>query len=197
MNFDLKYIVRPGETYNGLSYGSWAAIWCNWLFSDQQQDGSVYFLRGNIDKEPNIIMTGKNAIKVYDDVAIFFPIICTFSSKIFNPDAVTEMLRRKDSTGPERDPIKLKLEMNELEVSNLHEFYAESPEFTMEISRMSPILRFFDPPVTIGRSEAVIAGYWILIRPLPVGKYRINFEGMHRDGFKTSGDYSIRIIRRS
>jgi hypothetical protein len=194
LSFDFgRLIVPPMEIYNGLSYGGWAAAWCNWLFSDQYQAGSVYFLRGNVDKEPKVVITRKNAVTIYNDVAIFFPIICTFSSKLLNPNVMNEMQRRKDSTEPERDPILLKLEINDTEIPNLHDYYAESPEFILEINEMSPLLRYFNPPVTVGRSEAVTAGFWMLLKPLPVGIYTIKFEGRHRDGFMTSGHYSIKI----
>ncbi len=196
MKFDLTLIVPPKETYNGLSYGDWAAIWCNWLFSDQDQVGSVYFLRGNVHREPDIVMTGKNGLTIYSDLAIFFPIICTFSSKLITPNAMSKMQRRKDSTEPERDPTLLKLTINDTEIRNLLDHYAESHEFTLEIKRMSPLLRYFNSSVKTGTSEAVIAGYWILLKPLPVGTYRIKFEGRHKDGFMTSGDYNIKIKNR-
>ena len=142
-------------------------------------------------------MTGRNALNVYNDTAIFFPIICTFSSKLLNPNVRNEMQRRKDSTGPERDPSLLKLKINDTEIPNLHDYYAESLEFVLEINRISPLLRYINSPVRIGRSEAIAAGYWLLLRPLPIGRYRIKFEGKHRDGFITSGDYSIKIIKRT
>lgn len=195
MKFDIKKIVPPKEVYKGLTYGSWAAIWCNWLFSDQHQFGSVYFLRGNMDKEAPIVKTGRNRISVYDDVAVFFPIICTFSSKLFNSKTMSQIQRRKDSTEPERDPTLLRLRINDLLIPKLRDYYAESNEFKLEISKMSPIQRYLRT-VTVGKCEAVIAGYWVLLKPLSVGTYRIMFEGKHRDGFKTSGNYSIKVVRR-
>lgn len=198
LGFDLRrLIVPPTEIYHGLSYGNWAATWCNWLFSDQNQVGSVYFLRGSVDKESAVVMTGKNGLKFYSDIAIFFPIICTMSSKLFNPKVINEMQMRKDSTETERDPVLLKLKINDTEIPNLYDYYAESHEFTLEINRLSPILPFFTSPVRIGRSKAVTAGYWILLKPLPIGEYGIKFEGKHSDGFITSGHYSIKIIKRS
>jgi hypothetical protein len=197
LKFDLRNIVPPNEIYNGLSYGGWAATWWNWLFSNQNQVGFVYFLRGNVDTEPHIKKTGKNAIGIYSDVAIFFPIICTISCRLMISNAVNEMLRRRDATEPERDPNLLKVKINNTEIPNLHKYYAESSQFILEITRFSKLSQYFNPPVRRGRSEAVTAGYWLLLRPLPVGIYRIKFEGKHRDGFKTSGDYSIKIIKRS
>ena len=197
MKFDIKDIGPPKEAYNGVTYGGWAATWCNWLFSDQHQVSTVHFLRGNVDKEPKIVMTGKNGITLYNDVAIFFPIICTISCSLLVPDAVNEMLRRRDATEPERDPNILRVKINNTEVPKLHEYYAESSEFILEVTRISKLFRYFNRPIRKGRSQAVTAGYWLLLRPLPVGRYRIKFEGKHRDGFKTSGDYSVRIIKRS
>jgi hypothetical protein len=196
VKFELKHIVSPKEKYNGLSYGELAAIWCNWLFSDQHQFGSFCFLRGNVDNEPNVVMTGKNALTVYSDVAIFFPVICTYSSKLLNHGAINQMQRRKESTEPQVDATLLKVTINNTEIPNIHDYYVVSNEFILEINRTSPILRYFNPPAKVGVSEAVTAGYWMLLSPLPVGRYRINFEGRHRDGFRTLGDYSIKIIKR-
>jgi hypothetical protein len=196
LKFGIRYIVPPKDIYNGISYGGWAATWCNWLFSDQHQVGTVYFLRGNMDKEPTVAMLGKKALTFNHGVAVFFPIICTFSSKLLNPNMTNEMQMRKDSTEPEQDLTLLKLAINETDIPNLHDYYAESPEFILEINKLSPILQYFNPPPRIGKGEAVTAGYWILLKSLPVGTYRIKFEGRHGDGFKTSGDYSIKIKKR-
>jgi hypothetical protein len=107
------------------------------------------------------------------------------------------MQRRKDSTEPEQDPTLLNLTINNTEIPNLHTFYAESHQFILEIHTLSSIKQYFNPPPRIGKGEAVTAGYWMLLEPLPVGEYRIKFEGRHRDGFITSGDYSIKIIKRT
>ena len=197
MKFDLRLIVPSNETYNGLSYGGWAAIWCNWLFSSQDQTSSVYFLRGNVDKEPKISMTGKKGLTLSSDVAIFFPIICTVSSSLAGPHLVNEMQRRQDSTEPELNAKVIKLKINGRKVPNLRNYYAESAQFILEVTKKTQLHRYFDPPLKRGKSEAVTAGYWILLKPLPKGMFRIEFEGRHRDGFKTSGDYSIRVVERA
>jgi len=197
LKFEVTHIVSPRETYNSLSYGELAATWCNWLFSDQRQAGSFCFLRGNVDNEPKVVMTGKNGLTLYSDVAIFFPVICTYSSKLLNQGAINEMQRRKDSTEPELDATLLKVTINGTQIQNIRDYYVVSHEFILEINSTSPILRYFNPPARVGVSEAVTAGYWMLLSPLPVGKHRIKFEGGHRDGFRTSGDYSVNIIKKS
>jgi len=149
-----------------------------------------------MDKEAPIVKTGRNGISVYDDVGIFFPIICTFSSELISAKAMSQTQRRKDSSEPERDPTLLRLKINDVIIPKLLDYYAESTEFKLEISEMSPILRYLRT-ITVGKGEAIIAGYWLLLKPLSVGIYRIMFEGKHRDGFKTSGDYSIKVVRRT
>jgi hypothetical protein len=195
--FDLSFIVPPNWIYKGLSYGNWAATWWNWLFSNQEQVGLVYFLRGNVDLERGIVRTGRNELTIYSDTAIFFPIICTITSRLVFPNAVNEMVRRKESAERQREPSRLMVTIDDIEIPNLHEYYAESPEFILDVPESSPLRNYFEPVVRSGKGEAVTAGYWILTKPLPTGKHRIKFEGRHQDGFTTTGDYSVRVIKRT
>lgn len=196
MAFDLKLIVPPNTIYNGLSYGNWAASWWNWLFSNQEQAGSVYFLRGNVDLEPAIVRTGTNALTLYSDTAIFFPVICTITSNLTCPNSSNEVVRRKSSAESQRDPSLLMVTIDEIEIPNVINYYAESPEFILTVPSSSRLRRYFDPAVKSGKGVAVAAGYWILTKPLAVGRHRIFFEGIHKDGFRTAGDYCVKIIKR-
>ena len=65
MRFDLDLIVSPSLNYAGLSYGNWVEIWWNWLFSNQEQTGTMYFLRGNVDLEDGIVKTRKEEIYIF------------------------------------------------------------------------------------------------------------------------------------
>jgi hypothetical protein len=197
LGFDLNFIVPPNWIYRGLSYGNWAATWWNWLFSNQEQVGSVYFLRGNTDLEQGIVRTGRNGLTLFSDTAIFFPIICTITSRLVFPNPVNEMTRRSESAERQREPSRLMVIIDDTGIPNLDEYYAESPEFILDVPESSPLRNCFEPLVQSGKGEAVTAGYWILIKPLPTGKHRIQFEGRHQDGFRTTGDYSIRVIKRT
>lgn len=194
MNFDLKLIVQPHENFNGLSYGYWTSIWWNWLFSDQLQYGSVYFLRGNTDKEAPIKRTGKNGPIINSDTAIFFPIICTITSELLFEHASTQVIRRSESVERQKNPLLLSAKINGIGVPNLKNYYSESPEFVLDIPKSSKLRRYFDPLPSIGKRPAVSAGYWIMLRPLPPGTYRIIFKGKHADGYVSYGDYSIRVF---
>ena len=188
MKFDLRLIVHPHENFNGLSYGCWTSIWWNWLFSDQIQYGSVHFLRGNIEKESPIKRTGRSAPIIYSDTAIFFPIICTIEH------ASTQVRRRSESAERQKNPLLLSVKINGVRIPNLKNYYAESPEFVLDIPKSSKVRRYFDPLPRIGKSPAVSAGYWIMLRPLPPGTYKIIFKGIHKDGWESGGDYTIRVL---
>jgi hypothetical protein len=194
MKFDLRLIVQPHENYNGLSYGYWTSIWWNWLFSDQIQNGSVYFLRGNTENESPIIRTGKNGPIIYSDTAIFFPIICTITSEHLFEHASSEVIRRSESAQRQKNPLLLSVKINGARIPNLKNYYAESPEFVLDIPKSSKLQCYFDPLPRIGKSPAVSAGYWIMLRPLPPGTHKIIFKGKHADGYVSYGDYTIRVL---
>jgi hypothetical protein len=158
------------------------------------QYGSVYFLRGNTDKEGPIIRTGKNGPIIYSDTAIFFPIICTITSQQLFEHASTEVIRRRDSVKRQKNPMSLGVEINGVRIPNLKKYYAESPEFVLDIPKSSKVLRSFDPLPRIGKKPAVSAGYWIMLRPLPPGTHKIIFKGKHADGFVSYGNYTIRVL---
>ena len=196
MEFNSHFVLKPAENYKGLSYGSWVATWWNWLFSDQTQLDSVYFLRGNIDKESCMVTNNTHGSTIYVGTAIFFPIICTIRCKLFFPKSCTEMIRRSESEQSQRNPKRLWASVNGNKIRDLRAYYAESPEFILQIPKASPLRGFFDPVPRIGKGEAVAAGYWLLLKSLPVGTYRIKFEGIHKDGFRSGGDYFVKIIPR-
>lgn len=195
MKFSSRFIVPPRENFKGLSYGCWASIWWNWLFSDQVQYGPVYFLRGNTDKEADIIRTGRNGPTLSSGTAIFFPIICTITTKLIFPHATTQMIRRMESTERQKNPLVLRATINGISIPNLENYYAESPEFILEIPESSKLRASFDVPVHVGSAPAVAAGYWLLLKPLPPGTYKIDFKGMHEDGFIAHGEYTVKVLR--
>jgi hypothetical protein len=196
MKFSLEYIVPPEQNFRGLSYGDWASVFWNWLLSDLEQRGSVYFLRGNVDLEAPIVRTERETATIYSDAGIFFPIICTVTSKLDHPKAISDMMRRKHSAESERTPLALRAVIDNIEIPNPENYYAETPEFILSVPKSYPLRKQFKPTFRTGKAAAVSAGYWILLRPLPIGEHTINFEGADRDGFKTSGIYTICVVKR-
>ena len=92
----------------------------------------------------------------------------------------------------------LRATIDHVTIPNLNEYYTESPEFILEVPSSSKELRkYFKPPVRSGKGKAVAAGYWIMTKPLLLGRHVIQFEGRHRDGFKTTGKYNIKVVERN
>jgi hypothetical protein len=186
----LKGILPPTETFCGLSYGQWAARWCNWLFSDMEQNGPVSFLRGNMDCEPPVVITGAESLSLRRNIAIFFPIICSFiTERDFSEEedlAIERHIRRQQT-----HTSLLKLSIDEMKISNLRRFFATSHKFVLEMSEDS-ILRHYSES-TPQKCEAVVSGYWIMLMPLSLGTHSIKFEGWDSDGFKTSGRYTLNV----
>jgi hypothetical protein len=102
--------------------------------------------------------------------------------------------RRSESAERQKNPLLLSLVINGIRIPNLKNYYAESPEFVLDIPKSSKLRRSFDPIPRIGKSLAVSAGYWIMIRPLPPGTYKLIFKGKHADGYLSYGDYTIRVL---
>ena len=91
------------------------------------------------------------------------------------------------------------LEMNESHtkvfklVPNLDSFRVESMPFELNISEHNPFLDKMDEPNYPGKYTALVAGYFVLLRNLPVSSYRIRFGGYGMDGFYTESLYEINI----
>lgn len=222
----MKYyeIVGPNENFRGRSYGEWASEWWNWLVSDEpdrySMDDPIIFLRANIDygfvEGRGRIHTGKHhdrrnsrKIKIFDDTAIFFPVIeAEFSygdkypedvSKTVKTEKEMRYLARKDineggsmgatirrGNGP-RSPI----------VRNLKEYRAESPLFKLSVSEKNPLRNKMEVVHDPGTFQAVTDGYWILIKCLHSSDvlYEIHFEAEGR-ATQYSATYSISVRRR-
>ena len=180
-----------------MSYGDWSVLFWNWLLSDQSQGGTVCFLRGNVDFEQGIV-NGTNArIKINSDTGIFFPIICSIeaSRDVRLLNKLQKM--RKVIAQSQVDPRLLRVIIDDIAVPHLRNYYVETPLFTLDVHRTNLLRKKFHKTLRQGKALAVSAGYWVLLRSLPVGKHRIRFKGIHRDGFETSGDYLLQVANRS
>ncbi len=186
----------PNKILEGCLHGDWASVFWKWLLSDLEQGGTVYFLRGNVDLEASIVKTERERVTIYSNTAIFFPIICNVTSVFDHPKAITDMLRREHSAESERTPPVLRVIIDNVEIPNPENYYAETPEFILSVPKTYPLRRQFKPTFRTGNAAAIAAGYWILLRPLPIGEHTINFEGVDKDGFKTSGIYTIAVVER-
>lgn len=152
-----------------------------------------FFLRGNVDNEPVIVKNENSEVMLFSDTGVFFPIICTIYSKLNHPSITNSIERRKKAANSQKHPKLLRAKIDHSEISDLHKYYAETPEFTVDIPKYNTLRTKFDPIIPPGKAPAVSAGYWLLVKSLPVGKHRIEFEGIHNDGFRTFGHYVLTV----
>jgi hypothetical protein len=196
MKFNLNHIVHPANNYKGLSYGDWAVIFWNWLLCDQPQGGSVHFLRGNVDVEPAVVVESNAEIKIFPDVGIFFPIICSIDTQLASGSSNIRNDKRIRSAESQSRPQLLEATVDDITIPHLEDYYAETPEFILRIAETNKMRKQIQPPIRHGKSTAISAGYWLLLRSLPLGIHRIRFKGIHKDGFETSGDYKLTVVKR-
>jgi hypothetical protein len=79
-------------------------------------------------------------------------------------------------------------------VSNLELFRVESPLFELDVSEVNPFLDKMDEPIYPGKHTALVSGYFVILRDLPTGSYRIRFGGYGMDNFYTDSLYDVNII---
>ena len=205
--FDDKYVVRISENYRGLSYGDIIATWQRWLLSkkpDEQQYGNILFLRGNLGYHQSNANYLESFVEIPEGMAILVPIVTThFSMGDFYKGSIIddEFYLRKavrehvDAAGPfwaTLEKIGKKSQAFRL-VSNLESFRIESMLFELDISEGNPFLDKMDEPIYPGKYTALVSGYFVLIRDLPVSSYRIRFGGYGMDNFYTDSLYEINI----
>ena len=176
------------------SYGEWSAKWWQWFSpiptNDNpavdrtgkkcavgQNDPYMWYLVGTGGGEATrtcTIPAGK---------AIFFPIInveCDYTS----PDLKTESDLRKCAKDDQDKVTNLQATVDGAAISGLKEYRAQSPLFNIIVPKDNVMGL---PP---GTTQAVSDGYWILLKPLPVGKHEIHFTGSLSD-FTATGPLNL------
>jgi hypothetical protein len=221
-------IVPPNENFRGRSYGEWASEWLKWVVSGDpdsySRNGPIIFLRANIDYSPvegaingyrentttHYDRTLEKGIEIYDETAIFFPLVeANFLTGCRNPEDRKKVLRteeelryyaRKDiDSGWEIGSyIALSNSKPRPLVNNLKDYRAESQLFKILVSEVSPLRNKMEEELHAGVFDAVIDGYWILIRELrPADKpYRIFFEARNGTYYHYSATYDIFVRQR-
>lgn len=205
-----KYVVQTNENYRGLSYDDIIIRWHRWLLSDkpdQQSYEDIQFLRGSVGYHKSKSSYLSASVEIPQGTGILVPIVTThynlgehYQGLIIQDEFSLRRAVREhvDAAGPfwailemnERHPTVFKL------VQNLESFRVESMPFELNISEHNPFLNKMDEPTCPGIHTAMVAGYFVLLRKLPVSSYKIRFGGYGMDGFFTDSLYAIRITPR-
>lgn len=211
-------VVEPGRTLFGKSYNELTGEWSNWIqkepletnpasdpdgrFCHLNQRGKIWYLAGTfggVDDRTCEVPRGK---------AIFFPIFAVVS---FAPDFLKEppcqvLTKKVDQIRCDVNDdiaiapnVGLKVRIDGKRVPDLFAYRVQSEPggFTF---KLGPLFEEEDfGSLSPGpRFPAVADGYWILLKPLPVGKHEVRFSAdFDTDGNPDLGaNYTLIVKRR-
>jgi hypothetical protein len=201
-----KFIVKPSENYMGLSYSDMVIRWQRWLLGDnpdQYSNGNIVFLRGNIGYHDSISSCFRSYVESSQGTAVLVPIITTHYNlgEHYRGNIIeTEQSLRKavrehvDAAGPFWATLEINGSNNVFKlVPSLDVYRVESMLFELNISEKNPFLNKMDEPNYPGKFTALVSGYFVLLRDLPISSYSIRFGGFGMDNFYTDSIYNIKI----
>jgi hypothetical protein len=209
-------VLPTWQTFKGLSYGEWAAIWTNWFLSkdvDSYKGQDILFLRGYVNyrpvsdvkfsiryQNPNTFldMTGQRQQKILEGTSIFIPITVSYNAIgcRFEGEVIKDEIELRNAVNTDVDhvaslwaTIKTSDSNKSMKlVPNLESYRVESPLFKLRVPKDSALNDLVDEPLKPGTYDAVAAGYFILLNRLPPSNYRIVF------GSQGPGDYATRSV---
>ena len=209
-------VLKPSETFKGMSYGDWSAIWTNWLLSnevDTYKGEDVLFLRGNIDYKPTSSNPGalrhqdsdsfldKTGDKGYQDIeatSVLIPVTVVYYTigDNFDGKIIESEVELRSALNSDFNLIRTiwaaikKINCNKSYkiVPKITSYKIESPLFQLRVPSNSMLNEFLDEPMKPGTYNSVVGGYFLLVKSLPQSKYRLSF------GAEGPGEYSTRSV---
>jgi hypothetical protein len=166
----------------GKTYAQWSELWWQWAarikkdrnpvldktraFAGEGQDGPVWFLAGNIG--------GKSVRKcvVPAGKPIFFPVINGIENA--PPDKADEKKLRAEAKAAIDRATDLEATLDGKPITGPGRFRVASGAFTVTGPEKAAEAPFDD---IVGKQKAISDGYWLMLRPLSVGKHTLHFKG--------------------
>lgn len=214
-------VVPPGETFRGLSYADWVAIWSNWFSSrdvDAYDGENMVFLRGYAnfravsdvkgamryqDPEGFFDRRGDKKLNILKGTSVFVPTAvsvntiggCSDNKVIENEKDLRKVV---NDDIDDVSSIWVKVKINHCKkpiklVADLRPYRVETPLFKLNIPKDSALNHLIDNPMKHGVYDAVAVGYFVLLPDLAPSTYRIDF-GCHGPGdYSTRGVYDITV----
>lgn len=174
-------IIPPNASYQGLSYGEWAAEWARWWETTpggpnhpsnpagdvlQNQSGHVWFLNG--------VGPGRGVqtrdITIPSGTALFVPLFNVFASDTHSGVyyGATEEAQRAIVNGLIDNVFDAVCVLDGRAAVGLERYRTDSPQFTIVLPEKN---RRGLPEGTA--VHGVIDGYWVMVAPLSVGKHTL------------------------
>lgn len=190
-----------GTALNGITYGAWTVEWWRWamsfpssispvndetgIYANAGQPRDAFFLAGKFGSENNkfprrrcIIPHGKS---------ILFPTLNCQANLLEDldlktPDAIREHVAKDIDTIVKNDCY-----VNEIRIPSVR-VPSDPRVFKMKL------MKEHEGDMQMMSTLAAADGYWVFLKPLPVGEYEIKFRGSCEQGRLSSGaDYIVTI----
>ncbi len=198
-------IMPPDRTFIGSNYSNLIATWWNYIITlngmPPKLSGMFLFLLGNVEGV-NPPLPAQPQIGIFNDSAVFFPVLCEIYAQADFPNLDTEIKRRNKMQTALASPKILRAHISDgthdikLDgTGQLSKYYAESPDFMFDVpGGAGTLANKFKPPMKPGSSRAVAGGYYLLLKPPnKPATYDIEFEGERHDGYHTQAKYNIKF----
>ncbi|HET7642084.1 MAG TPA: hypothetical protein VFK40_01135, partial [Nitrososphaeraceae archaeon] len=177
----------------GRSYGDLVKEFMQWLVQynpDNQSARDVVFLRGvdfegyNVGQTHRCVKIGNEALQIFDDQAIFVTVITAIVDRVHHNIETPE--KRRDELNrlvlSSDDPPVRQLCIDSLFPDiNWQDHKVITGDFNIEVPEPVPgktlgqllDVRFDRPGIT----ECILGGYFVLFKPLPVGRHMVVYNG--------------------
>lgn len=196
-------MLPPGASYRGLTYGEWGAAFWQWAFSLPAEADHPFFPGGDPLKGqsgpvvflPGVFGGDERAIEIPAGTALFFPVInaeCSFiEPDPFHGEDEDEM--RACAKGWMDEVSGLAVQIDGRAVKDVSAWRTESPLFELGPLPENNLL-LAEAGAT---SDAVDAGYYLLLVPLSVGEHTVHFQGTFDAWDATvEATYHVRVLPR-
>jgi hypothetical protein len=188
----------------GVTYGAWTVKWWQWTFAvpspinplsdksgqywnSEQPLSDVWFLVGSIggiDKT----FPHRN-IKIESGRSILFPVLNCEANPLEYPDLKTNNDLLKHVVDDVNTVVKKDVFINGVRF-NPARVPSDPRIFRVTINEDNTF-----GIKSLGSTDAAADGYWMFLKPLPTGSYRISFEGSCEFGRLNAGaSYEIEIV---
>ena len=217
---DKLTIADPHVAFRGLTYGDWAGVWLNHLFSDKPDINytggkGVAFLRGNLqyaynqDPEHPIFssMTRALGLRIHEDTAVFVPVVNTkfvigseYQGQTMKDEISMRNTARRDTVSG--GPVGIRIRKHPANkdytlVQDLNEFYIESPLFSLTIPEDSTFKGLMETPMEAGVYQCITAGIFVIISNWPIGRFRLSVFGTGVGTYLTRSVYDIEVTAKT
>jgi hypothetical protein len=207
-------IADPHFVFRGLTYGDWAGVWLNHLFSDKPDVNyfggkGMAFLRGNLQyaftQDPSHAVfssiTQGSALRIQEDTAVFVPVVNTkfvigseYQGQTMKDQISMRNTARRDTVNGGPIGVRIRDDGDNTGaplVNDLNGFYTESPLFTLTIPETSEYKGLMETPIEAGVYQCITVGIFVIISHWPKGRFRLSVFGTGVGTYLTKSLYEI------